>query len=1023
MLKRLLLISFCLLCKLSLYSQPICDIIHYDKLHNSVWSVSDVLQDKNDYMWFSTTNGLYRFDGYTFQCFKSVVGDGLQMTSNNIRHMYQDVNGNLWCLIGNRAFLFDTSNYTWNDVMAELEKSNERRYIISKIRVIANGQVWLIDNEGRYIIVDSSKPLSSARIVIDESIDSNALICTDSQNDTWIFTSSYSYIYRNGQLQKQDFCVIDHALANGYMWLLDNKGRLNVLNAQTKNMEPSEGPDVKESFYKIKTFSNGTFILLSEKSVYANKGDGTWTRLELKERIERFFESRDGTIWIQTVDNELFRLSPKDYRIELVSEYCNKDTYLYEDRHGTLWLLDKSGTLRYISSGNVQIEHYDTTPYDLQMGRIYVDNQGNLWHMNEYGINKLTFSKVRYEVVQNKNLSHVKSVYVDKKKRCWITERTNKAVALYSPDNTLLGYLDKDGRISVKYAPFSNIYSIYQDSKGRIWLGSKPDGLYRLTERQDEYSFDIEHFIPNSNDSFSISGSSVYHITEDKRGRIWIATHGGGINCIEDPGAERIKFINSNNILSKYDASYNKKIYKIAFTHDDIMLVASSEGLLVADVKVDDLSSLKLKVHKREADRKTSLSNSNLRSIFYDSKQRIFVCTENDGINQIISSDLLTEKLDFRHYSKKTGFPTDITQCVFESDNNLWVVGRNMLIELNPEKKDGEYMNIAFDMDNHVFSEALPARLQSGDWIFGLHNGGALVMDVTMKKDDAFVPNIVLSCVKIENHEYYSDVDTIELQPNERNLNIKFAALDYSNLRNIDYAYKMGENASWTYIGSTNNVSFVDLIPGTYRLTLRSTNGDGVWSDKHRILTIVVKPTFWETGWALLLYILIIVSIGYIVVWVRSHIRKIKKQKEEALESYMKLLDQNEQEQKAFEEKRRELQEKNNQAYDDLHMQRVMSFIKENIGNADISIEDMAVAVAISRPVLNRKVKQITGMTPLELIKTVRIQKACQMLKEKQYTINEVAYECGFSDSKYFSKCFKSAVGQTPTDYRIMNAI
>lgn len=1023
MLKRLLLISLYCLCKLSLYSQPVCDIIHYDRLHNSAWSVSDVLQDKNDYLWFSTTNGLYRFDGYTFQCFKSIVGDGLQMTSNKIKHMYLDVNGNLWCLIDNRAFLFDTSDYNWHDVMAEMERSEGRRYIIEKIRVMNNGQVWLVDNEGRYIIIDSSNPLIGARIIIDDSNISDALVCTDNQSDTWIFTSLYSYIYRNGQLQKKDFCVIDHTIAEGHMWLLDNKGKLNVLNNQTKEMESAEGPDVKEAFYKIISFSNGILMLLSETNVYAKNADGAWSRLNIKSTIERFFESKNGFIWIQTLDNKLYRLSPKDFRVELVSDNCNKNEYLHEDRYGTLWLLDKSGTLRYISSDNMHVEHYDTTPYNLQMGRMYVDNQGNLWNINNYGINKLTFSKLRYEQIQNKNLNHVKSVYVDRKNRCWIAERTNKTVALYNPDQTLQGYLGTDGNIDDKHVIFSNIYSIYQDSKGYIWLGSKQDGLYRLTEKPEGGSFVVENFFPDSNNIYSINGSSVYHIIEDKIGRIWIATHGGGLNCIEKPDAKSIKFINSNNVLSRYNTSYNKKIYKIAFTCDDVMLVASSEGLLIADAKVKDLSLLELKVHKREPERKTSLSNSNVRSVFFDSQQRIFVCTENDGINQIISSDLLADKLVFRHYSQNSGFPTDITQYVIENDSNLWVVGRNMLVELNPEKKDGQYMNIAFELDDHVFSEAIPARLPDGRWIFGLHNGGALIIDVTMKEGDTFAPNIVLSCVKIENQEYYGNADTIVLKPKERNLNINFAALDYSNPRSIDYAYKMEDETSWTYIGSTNNVSFVNMIPGTYRLTLRSTNGNGVWNNRNRIVTIVVEPTFWETGWAFLLYLLIIVSIGFIVVCVRLQIKRIKKQKEEALESYMKLLDQYEQEQKAYDEKRRELQERNNQVYDDMYMQRVMSFIKENIRNADVSIEDMAAEVAISRPALNRKVKQITGMTPLELIKTARMQKACQMLKEERFSINEIAYECGFSDAKYFSKCFKSATGMTPTDYRVKNLI
>lgn len=235
---------------------------------------------------------------------------------------------------------------------------------------------------------------------------------------------------------------------------------------------------------------------------------------------------------------------------------------------------------------------------------------------------------------------------------------------------------------------------------------------------------------------------------------------------------------------------------------------------------------------------------------------------------------------------------------------------------------------------------------------------GVLILDVTMKKQDSFVPNIVLSNVKIGNKEYYGNSDTIVLQYHKRDLSINFAAIDYSNSRNIDYAYMMDDDTSWTYLGSTNSVSFIDMLPGVYQLKLRSTDGDGVWNDRYRTLTIDVKPTFWETGWAYLLYLLTIIGIGYSIVLVRHHIKKIKKQREESLESYLKLLDQNEKEQKAYDEKRRELQARNSQVYNDICMQRVISFIKDNIGNPNMSIDDVAAFAAVSRSALNRKVKQ-----------------------------------------------------------------
>ena len=87
----------------------------------------------------------------------------------------------------------------------------------------------------------------------------------------------------------------------------------------------------------------------------------------------------------------------------------------------------------------------------------------------------------------------------------------------------------------------------------------------------------------------------------------------------------------------------------------------------------------------------------------------------------------------------------------------------------------------------------------------------------------------------------------------------------------------------------------------------------------------------------------------------------------------------------------------------------------------DINIGDMADATATSRSGLNRKMKSLLGVTPLDFIREARIRKACQLLKEG-LPINDVAYNCGFSDPKYFGKCFKAEIGMTPKEYKVENS-
>lgn len=1019
------ILAFLFLCLLLMHShtaksQPDCRITRYSELNHKVWNVSYVLQDNAGFMWFTTSNGLYRFDGYEFQNFKSDVGDGLRMTSDKIKHTYQDINGNLWCLIDNRVFMFDVSTYQWIDVLARLESNMNCIFVVEKVRTLPNGQAWLICAGGTLIVADTANPSESAKVAVTEFTDTDTDICADGAGNTWLFATTGTQLYRNGEQKSYDFVCADRTVKDGRMWLLDRKGHLHELDTVSYVIKPYENLEIPEKVLGIKVFSDNRMILHSAAHAYMSIGKLSYRRIETEGRIERYTEDRNGRIWMQTASHKLYVMDKGSYVPQLVSNDFHKSTYLFEDAFSTIWLLGNDGNVSYIDSRSKQLVQTDLGSAELQGGYYYEDKQGNLWLLNEHGVFKFVFSKQSYEQFFDDKLVHVKSMLLDNKGRYWMGDRTLGTVKIFAADNSVIGYLGADGKLHKNYVRFANIYSAYQDSKGQIWLGSKPDGLFRLRE-QANGAFKIEHFENNPADSYSLSGSSVFCISEDNRGRIWLATHGGGINCIDNPGAEKPRFVNSNNLLARYKESYNKKTFSVAFTRKGVMLAGSNKGLMVADANVDDLSQMTIRLHQREPDRRNSLSNSYVRNIIEDSLNRVFVCTESGGVNQIVSDSLLATKLDFLHYCSHTDFPTDIAQSVIEHDGKLWVVGRNMLVRLNPDSSTINHSNAFLETEQLVFSEAVPKKLPDGRWLFGLQFGGAIALNLDSMMVNENNHRIAITSVRIHDKLYFGNSDTIVLQSNQRDLSIGFAMLDYSNTENIDYAYSMSADghANRVYLGNTHSLAFADMRPGTYELRLYSTNGEGQWTGNSRLITIIVKPTFWETPWAWLFWAMVVGCIAYVVYLMRRYIRRINMQRQETLDAYLQLLNQNEQEQKEFEEKRRELLERNNQVHNDVFMQRVMAFIKDNLANADVNMDDMAAASASSRTAMNRKIKQMTGMTPVELLKKARLQKACQMLVDDVCSVNEVAFACGFSDPKYFSKCFKSAIGMTPTEYRL----
>ena len=87
------------------------------------------------------------------------------------------------------------------------------------------------------------------------------------------------------------------------------------------------------------------------------------------------------------------------------------------------------------------------------------------------------------------------------------------------------------------------------------------------------------------------------------------------------------------------------------------------------------------------------------------------------------------------------------------------------------------------------------------------------------------------------------------------------------------------------------------------------------------------------------------------------------------------------------------------------------------MGNSDFGVEDIGAEIGLSRVQLYRKVKALTGMTPVEYIRDLRMQKAAKLLSAGKFSVSEVMYTVGFSNSSYFSKCFSKVFGMTPTEY------
>ena len=112
-----------------------------------------------------------------------------------------------------------------------------------------------------------------------------------------------------------------------------------------------------------------------------------------------------------------------------------------------------------------------------------------------------------------------------------------------------------------------------------------------------------------------------------------------------------------------------------------------------------------------------------------------------------------------------------------------------------------------------------------------------------------------------------------------------------------------------------------------------------------------------------------------------------------------------------------EEEEKLNEA-DKTFVGRLRTAIQENIGDSDFSVERLGEEIGLSRVQLYRKVKALTGQTPVELLRKARLTKARQLLEKTEKSVSEIAYEVGFTSPSYFNKCFKDEFDINPSSLR-----
>jgi len=779
-------------------------------------------QDRKGFLWVGTTDGLNRYNGYSFEVFKHDPENDNSLSHNYIREICEDRNGYIWIgTEGGGLDRFDPAKEVFrhyrNDPDDPDSLCSDRIYSLYQDSLC---RLWVGTYEG--LCLYDEKNDRFIRYTHDpanpHSLGNNFVLCIfeDSADNLWFGTVDGLHKYNP---EKEEFLRYTCQPGNSNS-LCDNRiYTINEIRDQVLCIGTEKGISLFDT-------ENKTFVLFDEKKV----GPGG-------KRISSLFYDSSGFLWIGTNGDGLYLYNINDdsfmhFVHSQGTEYNLSDNFIktiFEDDTGIIW----------IGTGNGGLSKYDKNKYHF---KAYLPGTGNQGGLNNNFVWAICEDQDRGDLLVGT------SAGINR-----INRKTKKIKYIrHNPVDP--GSLCND-----------RIHAIHKDNDGDLWVATF-DGLSLLKKGDVKYI----HFFHDPDDISSISHNNVYCIFEDTKGHLWFGTY-NGLNRFDKKTQTFFRYLNIPD--DGLSISCNT-VYCILEDSCNDFWVGTYDGLNKMDRKT---GSFKRYLHI--PGEPSSLSNNSIFCLYEDSGKNLWVGTWSGGVNQYHR-----EKEMFSAYREKDGIANDVVYGIIEdSSKNLWMSTNIGLSCLNPATSKVTTYDVHDGLVCNEFNFGAYYKSIDGTFYYGTVEGLVSFNPMDIMKDP-HTPNVAITefrvfndLVRVSDGSYLSksiqETEEITLDFNISVFSFEFAALHYSAPERNQYAYMLeGFDKNFIMCGTRRFVSYTNLDPGEYTLRVLGSNKDGVWNTQGASLKIRINPPLWKTWWAYSLYIAI--SAGIIFMIMRYRIRR-----------------------------------------------------------------------------------------------------------------------------------------------------
>jgi signal transduction histidine kinase/ligand-binding sensor domain-containing protein len=777
-------------------------------------TVPVIFEDSFGFIWLGT-HGVQRYDGKTYKNFEHDENDSTGLSQNAVSGFCEDDNRNLWIATSAGLNKYDRQTdeirkYAWQTKsMAE----NGRKSIFS---------IMTDDSESHIIWL---------------FVRGIGLVKLDTRNDS---TSVYSFS------DKYD---------RSFSWILAYPGNVNKLLLGNVNLysfdkltgkyetilELPQNAEIPNNLINdaVADPVNKDMIWLATGDLWGRGSLGGLIRYDLHTGSSTLFSpdtrkedlpdrhllrlcfSDDNNLWIATRYAGAILYNRKDDRFYVYTHHeFDEDSFvtdgavrsILKDRSGTIWFGTWGDGIAILSPAAQKFSHYKHLPQEKQglpdncINTFTEDKNGNIWiGTKSGGLSKFNPKKKTFENFFNEN-----------------APSGNKP-------------------IEINY--------LFCDSRGNIWIGTYSDALYCY----NPVTGATVHYREGLSDK-EVTQKRISGIAELKQGEILVSTYGGGLNIFSYSTGKIRHFVHD----PKDSLSIPDNQVWLPFLGNDgkyYMSGNSSAGLIRFDPATDKFREI--------------LPRNKLSSFIMPAKSadgRIFINDVGKGLSELIFQDTAIISKTILDLNGKAIL--NVESILIDSFGILWLGTGNGLVQYDPGTKTVKRYDAFDGLQGFDFNRLAAFKSSTGEMYFGGNNGFS-VFNPDEITNSRFKPPVVFTDFRLfqQSVPIGKDsplkknillLDEIDLDDDQNDFSISFAALDFSNPTKNDYKYILeNHDAEWINVGHNNSASYTNMDPGKYTLKVLATNSDGAWNEDLKSITIIINPPWWQTTWAYIGYVLL----------------------------------------------------------------------------------------------------------------------------------------------------------------------